>query len=537
MLRAYRLILCALLLSACAATAADPTPTPASTGPSALAQPSPAATPAPTHAPASPTATPAPTRAPASPTVTPPDARLDVQAQATALRQDYAGDLSRAGDWNRYTISAAIDPAARTIAGRERLEYTNRDTQPLERLYLHLYPNLPDFAGELSVTGLSVDGRPVDVTYEARRYLLRVDLPQPLAIGATAVVELDFATTAPERVSQKFYGAFNKEQGILSLASSYPIAAIVRRGAWDTGVSDPQGDFVNSETALYDVTLTAPADWQLVTTGVVVDKRIDGERQVARMVSGPQRDFMIVATQYRQASVEVEGTRINSYYRPEHEASGNAALQAAADALRAFNKRYGPYPLAELDVVEVAAWNFLGVEYPGLIEIEQSLYGAADGLEITVAHEVAHQWWYSQVGNDVLQEAWVDEAMASYSQIVYQEDLHGPDAAARELDGFRQRYRRVIDQGRDAPVERPTTSFRGNYVGLVYGKAVLFFQAMRKQIGEEAFDRFLHEHYARHRYGYITGTELLADAEGACGCDLQPLYEHWITTVTPVDLP
>ena len=342
MLRAYRLILCVLLLSACAATTAAPTSAPSSASPAALAQPSPAATPAPTHAPASPTATPAPTRAPASPTVTPPDARLDVQAQATALRQDYAGDLSRAGDWNRYTISAAIDPAARTIAGRERLEYTNRDTQPLERLYLHLYPNLPDFAGELSVTGLSVDGRPVDVTYEARRYLLRVDLPQPLAIGATAVVELDFATTAPERVSQKFYGAFNKEQGVLSLASSYPIAAIVRRGAWDTGVSDPQGDFVNSETALYDVTLTAPADWQLVTTGVVVDKRIDGERQTLRTVSGPQRDFMIVATQYRQASVEVEGTRINSYYRPEHEASGNAALQAAADALRAFNKRYGP---------------------------------------------------------------------------------------------------------------------------------------------------------------------------------------------------
>ena len=56
--------------------------------------------------------------------------------------------------------------------------------------------------------------------------------------------------------------------GVLALASSYPIAAMVRGGSWDTGLPDPRGDFVNSETALYDVTLTAPADWSLATTGV-----------------------------------------------------------------------------------------------------------------------------------------------------------------------------------------------------------------------------------------------------------------------------
>ena len=72
---------------------------------------------------------------------------------------------------------------------------------------------------------------------------------------------------------------------------------------------------------------------------------------------------------------------------------------------------------------------------------------------------------------------------------------------------------------------------------MVYGKAVLFFQAMRKQIGEEAFDRFLHAHYSRHRYGYISGADLLADAEGACSCDLHPLYRDWITSVTPVEIP
>jgi aminopeptidase N len=325
--------------------------------------------------------------------------------------------------------------------------------------------------------------------------------------------------------------------GLLALASSYPIAAIVRGGAWDIALPDPRGDFVNSETALYDVTLTAPVDWSLVTTGVVIDGRLDGGQQTVRIVSGPQRDFMISATQFQQASADVDGTRINSFYRPEHEQGGQLALQAAADALRIFNTRYGRYPLAELDVIEFDARTFLGVEYPGLIMIEQGLYEGVDTLKTTVAHEVAHQWWYSLVGNNVQTEAWLDEALASYSQIVYQEGINGPDAAEHELEGFRQRYRTALESGRDAPVQQPNNAFRSNYVTLVYGKAVLFIQAMREQIGEEAFDRFLHAHYQQHRYGYIGGTDLLADAEGACSCDLDGLYESWITTVAPVEIP
>jgi len=384
---------------------------------------------------------------------------------------------------------------------------------------------------------LQIDGASARVNYEAERYLLRADLPHPLDPGASTIITLDWRASAPANASRNLYGAFNREIGVLSLASAFPIAAIVRGGNWDIGRPDPKGDFVNSETALYDVTLAAPANWVLATTGVVIDRHQDDDQQVARMVSGPQRDFLITLSQFARASVEVEGTRINSYYRADHEASGQAALQAAANALRVFNKRYGPYPLAELDVVEIAASTFLGVEYPGIVEIEQNLYATGNGLEVTVAHEVAHQWWYSIVGDDVQTTSWLDEALASYSQIIYQEEINGPEAAKRELDEFRRRYRDIVAAGRDAPVEQPNSKFVRNYVAIVYGKAVLFFQAMRDQIGEAAFDRFLHDHYAKHRYDYISSADLLADAEGACGCDLHPLFTDWITRVAPIEVP
>ncbi|GAB4193138.1 MAG: M1 family metallopeptidase [Roseiflexaceae bacterium] len=562
-MRRVWMILVAVALAGCApAQTAAPTPNPTALPAEPTAN-IPAATPAPAAqtataptAEATTEATVAPTTQAAAPasgptaeaTVAPlakeafaaPEALLeqpfDLAAQASALLPEAQSDLDRAGEWNRYTIVATLDAQARTLSGRQRVEYTNRDSVALADLYFRLYPNLRDFGGRLTVSGVTVDGKTARIS-NPRADLLRVRLPTALEPGASATLLLNFNTRAPANASRTNYGAFNKENGMFGLASAYPLLAVVRGGRWDIAPLDGKGDFVNAETALYDVTLTGPSDWKLVTTGVAIDYQAQGASQRARFVSGPQREFTITALQLEQASAEVEGTRINSFFRSGSAAGGQGALQAASNSLRAFNKRYGRYPLAELDVIEMDARSFLGVEYPGLIMIEHALYSQPGILEITVAHEVGHQWWYSIVGNDVQRASWLDEALASYSQIIYQEEVYGPEAAERELDGFRARYTQNRQAGRDAPVEQPNANFRGNYVALVYGKSVLFFQALRVQLGEPGFDRFLHEYYARHRYGYVSGADVVATANDVCGCDVGPLYADWITRTVPLEVP
>ena len=41
--------------------------------------------------------------------------------------------------------------------------------------------------------------------------------------------------------------------------------------------------------------------------------------------------------------------------------------------------------------------------------------------EFVVAHEVAHQWWNVVVGNDSINNAWVDEALTNYYALIYYE--------------------------------------------------------------------------------------------------------------------
>lgn len=477
-----------------------------------------------------------------SPTPTPAARSADpfVEAQAAAMAPGSAGDLERAAAWDRYTIAVTLSPDERRVRGSAAVRLTNRSTVTYERIYFRLYPNHPDFGGRLDVTSATVDGRPVPSGTEQGDTLIWLAAPRAIPPGGGATVELTFVARTPRNASARTFGAFNQEAGLWSLANFYPVLARQFADGWDRRPISSRGDFTVTETALYEVTVDAPAGWTLVTTGARVSSEAAGPGlRRERFVSGPQREFYLGATQgLEQASTTVGGTRVVSHFQPRDAAAGRRALRVAAEALRVFGERFGPYPLAELEVVEGAMTTFLGMEYPGVVLIEQNLYRSNErGLETTVAHEVAHQWWYSQVGNDAQGEPWLDEGLASYAQAIYYEGLGAPRQAAAELDGFRTTFAESRRQGRDAPLATPPSELRGMYVPVVYAKGALFFHALRGQIGEAAFDRFLKGYYDAGRYGAVAGPDLLRAAEGACACELDQLYTDWVLTAAPVPLP
>lgn len=478
-----------------------------------------------------------------SPTATPTPALTDpfVAAQAAAMVPGAVGDLARAALWDRYTITAQLSPDERRVRGSVSVVLTNRSSVPYERIYFRLYPNHPDFGGRLDVTGASIDGRAVASGTERGDTLIWLSPPRAIPPGGSARAELSFTARTPRDNSDDTFGAFNQEAGLWSLANFYPVLARhSAEGGWDRRQVESRGDFTVTDTALYDVTIDTPAGWTLVSTGARVSAgpAAQGLRR-ERFVSGPQREFYLGATNgLGQASAVVDGTRVVSHYQADDAEAGRRALRVAEQALRSYNARFGPYPLAELEVVQGAMTNFLGMEYPGVVLIEQELYeNNGRGLETTVVHEVAHQWWYSLVGNDAQGEPWLDEGLTSYSQVLYYESIGAPEQATAELNAFRNMFGESRRRGRDAPLGTPPTALRGIYVPVIYAKGALFFHALRAQIGEAAFERFLKSYYAEGRYKTIAGPDLLRVAEGACGCELDKLYTDWVLTAAPVPLP
>lgn len=467
----------------------------------------------------------------------------EMAEQRSAMRAAHVADLDQAAMWDHYSISVTLDPEQAQVRGQMRVSVTNRTTSAYERLYFRLYPNHPDYGGRLDVTDARIADLPVASGTEQRDSLIWLRLPEPLIPGATTIAELSFVAQTPRDASASSFGAFNQEDGLWSLAGFYPVLARHTSGqGWDRRPISSRGDFAVTSTALYDVTIELPNDWRSTATGVLIESspsRTEGFRR-ERFVSGPQREFYLGATYgLQQASRLVDGVRIVSHYQPGDAIAGQRALRIAEQAIRLFNTRFGPYPLAELEIVQGAMTTFFGMEYPGVVLIEQELYRREGrDLETTIVHEIAHQWWYSLVGNDAQGEPWLDEGLASYSQFLYYESLGNPVFVRAELEGFRTMYRRVRERRIDAPLATPPSRLRAsNYVPIVYGKSALFFHALRGRIGEAAFTRFLQDYYRSARYRDIAGPDLLRAAEQSCSCSLGQFYRDWVLTAAAVTIP
>ena len=102
------------------------------------------------------------------------------------------------------------------------------------------------------------------------------------------------------------------------------------------------------------------------------------------------------------------------------------ATKISKESIEIFNDMFGKYPY---NIYSVIASDFYigGMEYPTLSMIDEGLYTNKNKflLEYVIAHETAHQWWYSVVGNDEVSEPWLDEALTEYSTILSFEKKYG----------------------------------------------------------------------------------------------------------------
>jgi aminopeptidase N len=242
------------------------------------------------------------------------------------------------------------------------------------------------------------------------------------------------------------------------------------------------------------------------------------------------RNFVfILGEDFNYANRVVQGVVVNSYYYRGHRRGGEKALQTAADALAAFTELFGPYPYAELDIVETP--NTLGgMEYPGLVVIEDALYPGVGGVEWLAAHEVAHQWWFGVVGSDQIDEPWLDEALTQYSTMLYYEKVYGPERGAGVVNSvFVSAHRSLIARGRDVPAGLPASRYDpALYWEVVYDKGALYFDALRHAVGDRAFFEILRTYYTEHRYRIATPDSFLAVVERTTGNRYESIFERWI---------
>jgi aminopeptidase N len=460
-----------------------------------------------------------------------------------AMAPAAVGDLQRVGSLPQYELRLEVSFTADgpSLAGHERLDYINNEGITLNELYLRLYPNghLTYGAGSLAISAATLDGEPVEPYLELDGTAARIALERPLPAGGSLVLELDFSGTVPQNFAgYSSYGIYDYSGGVLKLANWFPILAAYDTQGWHLDPAYSWGDAVYGETALFEVWITAPLEQIVVASGTDLDQAasVDG-RVTHHYVGGPLRDFFVAMSPgFKRLTAQVGETQVNSYYLEGDEPGGRKALEIATNAVGLFDRLFGLYPFAEFDVLETPLPWAGGVEYPGVVLISDRLYGSPQYLAqqepqftMIVSHEVAHQWWYSLVGNDVIREPWLDEALATYSSGLYTEEF----LSAAVYQGLVREWEANYEQARaqvEAPITAPLDQFYNNsiYYGLVYCGGALFYRELRATLGDQLFFTGLQEYFARFKYGVATTAELLRLFEEVSGRDLEELYDRWL---------
>jgi aminopeptidase N len=445
--------------------------------------------------------------------------------------------MEQLGPLPEYRIVQEFDPTAGRLVGRQQVMFPNQTSRELEEIVFRLYPNLAQYGGSMGIGPVWVDGQRGRSSLRAAGTSLVIPLDQPLAPQASVTISLTFDIDIPRQPNG--YVLFGESQGIWSLPDAYPLLAVPDElaflsgegPAWHEELAPPYSDAVFAEAALYDVSLTLPPTLTLVANGSIVGEEQDGKGQrVYRIAGGPMREFAWLASQdYAVNETTAFGTTVRSYYLPGDGAAGQSALHTAAAALRVYGDAFGPFPFSEMTVVE-APLRYYGMEYPGLTLIGIDLYRDRRAeLEDRLAHEIAHQWWYSQVGNDQVNTPWLDEGLAEYSTATYYREVYG-QARANTLINQRWLvpYQAAVEDGYDAVVNQPASAFGQEYEVIVYGKTALFFDALRQELGDDTFQAVIRAYLERYRWKIATPDGFLRVANSVSGQDVENLYNRWI---------
>jgi hypothetical protein len=404
----------------------------------------------------------------------------------------------------RYEITATLDLVAGRLDAVEQLEITNRSSRSIDHLNLSAVPRALGYL-EMSDT-VTVDGRTVDVEWTTG-INLRVPL-EDLGAGESAEIGMSFALNIG-RSPDAFSARLSSENGVISFGQWFPIVS-VEHDVY--GLGDPQISF-NAEVVRLELETTAALGRDAVACpGLVSAPDATGTSWVCEVTD--VRDFsFVVNPRFQLTEADANGTAIRVYTET---VSGAATAELARTALVRLGEAFGEYPWPDLVLAEVGAGGGFSMEYPRAIHLTRGK--VADPY--VVYHEVAHQWFYAQLGNDQQREPWLDEGFADFS--------------ARYLLGIapNQCSTRPIDSSVFAWDAGATTggdwSSCDGYFNTVFYRTTEFLNALRAAMGGDAFFAAMREWVAANRLGMTTARGLLLHLEGSTDADLEPIYRSYL---------
>jgi Peptidase family M1 domain len=303
---------------------------------------------------------------------------------------------------------------------------------------------------------------------------------------------------------------------------------------FDAGILSSRGIFLagsthwypwfNHDPVVFSLEVRMPEPWQSVSEGDRVRHDRKGGMIEDRWNSPePQEEIFLIGGRFTEYDRTAGSVRMMAFLRTPDPDLANRYLEAGAAYLVMYRNLIGPYPYKKFAVVE----NFWETGYgmPSMTLLGSAVLRLPFILQSSYPHEILHNWWGNGVFVDYESGNW-SEGLTTYMA----------DYLLQEQQGTASEYRRdALQKYADyvaAKKDFPLSDFRARYnpasQAVGYGKAMMFFHMLRRQIGDAAFLSALRNFYSGHRFRRAGFDDLRSAFSITAGEDLKEQFEQWV---------
>lgn len=433
-----------------------------------------------------------------------------------------------------HTMQVRFDPAARTLDAEQLITYHNNSRDTLHYIYLHIWPNAYKNDHTAFSEQLLINNR-LDFYFskeEDRGYINRLVfssnnetlewiedslhqdfgklmLASPLPPGESVSIINSFHVQLPRLFSRSGY-----KNDFFAITQWYPKPAVYDEAGWHPMPYLDQGEFFN-EFGNYDVQITLPSRYKLVATGKRVAEEISGGSYTVRYQQDNCTDFAWFSSPdfvlQTDTLVLPSGKQIDltAAVLKKNQHTWANSLNWLREALLTRSSWLGDYPWSVMTIVDgYQGPGGGGMEYPTITVLNE--IKDPRELDITIAHEVGHNWFALALANNEREAPWLDEGINSYYDKRYEALRYGDKEKALKFPANRLPDNQSLAAIRGlesigaarSPLETAEALRPLTYGLMVYEKAALQLKALEEKIGRDSFDNRMRAYVSEHLFSH-----------------------------------
>jgi aminopeptidase N len=301
------------------------------------------------------------------------------------------------------------------------------------------------------------------------------------------------------------------------------------------GIISEQGIYLSGSSFWYPVfdgalitfklQVKLPSEWDAVSQGERIRYIKDVDKTLVLWESAELQDeIFLVASRFTGYLRQTGKVTSMVFLRTPDEDLANKYLEATSKYIAMYDKLIGPYPYKKFALVE----NFweTGFGMPSFTLLGPTVIRLPFIINSSYPHEILHNWWGNSVFPEYSSGNWSEGLTAYLSDylIVEQQGL-----ASEYRQTTLQKYADYVLSGSEFPLNEFQSRHSASSEAIGYGKSLMFFHILRRELGDKTFTSGLQDFYKRNKFSFASFDGLRESFEKVSKKNLQAEFDQWVS--------